>query len=92
MKGKLQRPIVIRTVRDGWCASTEGIGETELGGDESIDLGEEPELDGDDGIIDLGVEPELGGDDDNDLGVEHKRDNKVGVMVVVEIVVGTMMI
>ena len=32
------------------------------------------------------MEPELGGDDGNDLGVDHKRDNKVGVMVVVKIV------
>lgn len=47
----------------------------------------EPELDGDNGI-DLGVEPELGG---IDLGVDHKRDNKLGLMVVVEIVGTTMM-
>lgn len=66
---------------------TEGIVETELGGDDGIDLGLEPELDGDDG----GVELELNGDDGIDLGVGHKRDNKVGVMVVVEIVGTTMM-
>lgn len=60
----------------------EGIVETELGGDDDIDLGVEPELDGGNGI-DLGVEPELDGDDGIALGVDQKRDNKMGVMVVV---------
>lgn len=50
----------------------------------------EAELDGDDGI-DVGVEAELGGDDGIDWEVDHKRDNIVGVMVVVEIVGTTMM-
>lgn len=96
MKGKLQWSIVIRTVCDGWYILTEGIGKTELGREYSIDLEEEPKLDRNDSVIDLGVEPELDGDNGNDLKVDHKwdhkQDNKVRVIVVVEIVIGMTMI
>lgn len=36
---KLQRPIVIRTVRDCWCAMTEGRVKTGLGGEGGGKLG-----------------------------------------------------